>query len=358
MGAGSTGNAMMDAGVQFAGGAQAGARGIGDTGLTKGAYSVTEQRDRTQAQQMADRDARAMSARAAERGEDREFTIQRDEAAREQAENMARLQARLQAGNRPPTAPQLTQGNDGFMYRYDNGRMVRVPIEGMPSGGGDAGRSVEIPATGPRRDAVRPQAPGDTMFRGMGLTPAPQRQAPAPSFDGGGEARGPFGKAPSTGPKTEGQLNADAFATRMESTAKVLDAFELAGGDPVPPFMTRVQGAIPFGGNELRNRNTSKEQQLYRAAQDDWVRAKLRKESGAVIGEDEMADERTTYFKQPGDDPETVAYKRTLRATATQMMRKMSGSTAEGDLAAKIAEARANGYSDADIQAYLTGVRP
>jgi hypothetical protein len=40
----------------------------------------------------------------------------------------------------------------------------------------------------------------------------------------------------------------------------------------------------------------SPEQQKYKQAADNWIRANLRKESGAVIGADEMAAEYATYF--------------------------------------------------------------
>ena len=62
-----------------------------------------------------------------------------------------------------------------------------------------------------------------------------------------------------------------------------------------------------------------------KALQDDWIRAKLRKESGAVIGAEEMEDERATYFPAPGDGPETIAIKKRARDEATKGMVAESG---------------------------------
>jgi hypothetical protein len=254
------------------------------------------------------------------------------------------------------------------MYRYDNGRMVRVPIDGMPSaGGGDAGRSVEIPAVGPRRDAVRPPAPGDTMFRGMGLQTAPRPQSPAPSLRPP-EPRGPFGKAPAEEsglPSTDGGRIAYGFLTRMESANPILDDLERQG-IAAPSWVARAKGALPFVGAQLKNNELTEMEQEYWVNAQDWVRAKLRKESGAVIGEQEMADEVATYFPMPGDKPPTIERKRQLRKIATAGMAASAGQirdvgTLESDFPGKRAEitqARQEGYTDDQIRSFLSGGRP
>jgi hypothetical protein len=69
---------------------------------------------------------------------------------------------------------------------------------------------------------------------------------------------------------------------------------------------------IPIVGNYMVDPNA----QVYRQAQEDWVRAKLRKESGAVIADEEMAKEIETYFPQPGDSQETIEAKGRARKIA------------------------------------------
>jgi hypothetical protein len=69
----------------------------------------------------------------------------------------------------------------------------------------------------------------------------------------------------------------------------------------------------------------SPETQKYEQAAQDWVRAKLRKESGAVIGEQEARNEYATYFPMVGDTPEKIAQKAEARRVATLAMKKAAG---------------------------------
>lgn len=78
----------------------------------------------------------------------------------------------------------------------------------------------------------------------------------------------------------------------------------------------------------VANLSRSPERQKYRQAQEDWVRAKLRKESGAVIADDEMEREIKTYFPQIGDKPGVVAQKAAARATAIKAMTQSAGRAA------------------------------
>jgi hypothetical protein len=68
----------------------------------------------------------------------------------------------------------------------------------------------------------------------------------------------------------------------------------------------------------------------YKQAAMDWVRAKLRKESGAVIGDVEAEDEYDVYFPEPLDPPEMLAQKARARKTAEDAM-MMSSSRAWTD---------------------------
>jgi hypothetical protein len=86
----------------------------------------------------------------------------------------------------------------------------------------------------------------------------------------------------------------------------------------------KAADSLPFG-NFLK----SNEGQQYRQAQEDWVRAKLRKESGASIGDQEMEREITTYFPQPGDSSETQAQKTAARKTAIENMVNQSAGAFE-----------------------------
>jgi hypothetical protein len=65
--------------------------------------------------------------------------------------------------------------------------------------------------------------------------------------------------------------------------------------------------------------------QKFEQAANDWIRAKLRKESGAAIGKDEMESEFRTYFPMVGDSAEVIAQKAEARRVATDAMRLNAG---------------------------------
>ena len=56
-----------------------------------------------------------------------------------------------------------------------------------------------------------------------------------------------------------------------------------------------------------------------------WLRAKLRDESGAVIGKGESSDEYQTYFPVMGDTAETIKQKALLRDVAEREMLLKAG---------------------------------
>ena len=118
----------------------------------------------------------------------------------------------------------------------------------------------------------------------------------------------------------EHMLKSGGFYDRMSNVNTILDTHKVNYPDFDPTSIMSKLGSIP-GGNYIM----STEMQQYKNASDEWIRAKLRKESGAVIGADEMQTEYETYFPQPGDSAETIKQKTQLRDEATKSMRKMSG---------------------------------
>jgi len=117
---------------------------------------------------------------------------------------------------------------------------------------------------------------------------------------------------------TQGQATAGSYATRMAEAEKRLSSVE--GYDPTN-ITDNTLGNIPLIGNYAK----SSQGRQYSQSQKDWVRAKLRKESGAVIGADEEKGEIETYFPQPGDDAETIEQKRIARMIATNNMIREAG---------------------------------
>lgn len=147
---------------------------------------------------------------------------------------------------------------------------------------------------------------------------------------------------------TESQ--AAGFAGRMNDASGILASIEQSEEfRGVPELMwSRSPRTLP------------EQWQRYRQAGENWIRANLRRESGAVIGEDEMAAEFRVYMPQPGDSSEVIAQKANSRARAEQAMRAQSrGAYAEYGLdrppalGSNQGRTRADFASDAEYDAYL-----
>lgn len=120
---------------------------------------------------------------------------------------------------------------------------------------------------------------------------------------------------------TEGERKAAGYLGRMEAAEEIIGGLAGQGNDRIG-LGERALNAIPFMPESFAL-SAGSEQLLQ--AQRDWVRAKLRLESGAVIGDEEMREEIKTYFPQPGDSPEVVAQKAKSRQQAMEQVRTVSG---------------------------------
>ncbi len=126
-----------------------------------------------------------------------------------------------------------------------------------------------------------------------------------------------------TGNPTEGERGAANYFDRMQAAERLLDPNFIP---TVPQFMaSRKQMEGGPLSSSIANKFLDERTQKYYQAAADWVRAKLRKESGAAIGVQEMEQEIKTYFPLPGDTPAVVAQKAAARQQAIQGMRGMGG---------------------------------
>jgi hypothetical protein len=132
------------------------------------------------------------------------------------------------------------------------------------------------------------------------------------------------------GKTTEGERNAAGFYQRMVNATEELKALTDTGYDP-NNLRDRVGAGIdniPLVGGAIapigRAATTAKGQQYQQAAM-NWIRANLRKESGAAIGVKEADDEYKNYFPVLGDSPEVIAQKARNRAVVEQAMRSAAG---------------------------------
>lgn len=131
------------------------------------------------------------------------------------------------------------------------------------------------------------------------------------------------------------QLQAASFADRMAKSEGLLQPFEEVDPTtnlPKTDLINNTSSAlekIPLAGKYLANKTLSTDQQLYKNAADEWIRAKLRKESGAAIGNDEMDKEYRTYFPMPGDSVKVIQQKASLRKNNTASMIKQASGAYE-----------------------------
>lgn len=129
--------------------------------------------------------------------------------------------------------------------------------------------------------------------------------------------------APTKAPN-ENQSKAAGFAARMDNAEGIFTA-NPAG---LETYTTQIAGAVPKVGDSARRASQTPEQQKYDQAKEDWIRAVLRKESGASISDPERAGQERTYFPQPGDGPEVVKQKAIARQIVMEAMRKEAGPAA------------------------------
>ena len=144
-------------------------------------------------------------------------------------------------------------------------------------------------------------------------------QAAAPSSNAQPSGEKVVSRGLPTKPTGE-EIKASGFAARMESVSPLLDELE-AGANK--PFISQPQfliGELPQG-KFLQRKSMTPEQQQYATAAREWIRAKLRKESGAAIPAEEMQEEYETYFPMPGDTPARIKLKSDLRKKNTLEMR-------------------------------------
>lgn len=150
-------------------------------------------------------------------------------------------------------------------------------------------------------------------------------------------ATGAGGKPVGSPKLNELQGKATGFASRMRDAEKTLGQLE----DKVAPSQVAIAGYksefpnwLPGGqilgagitaANRTLNPYVTEEAMKYQQAQENWVTANLRLESGAVIGPEEMQKEIQKYFPQPGDPKSLRDQKKAARAVAQRAVTAQAG---------------------------------
>ena len=121
----------------------------------------------------------------------------------------------------------------------------------------------------------------------------------------------------------------DGFAKRMQASEAVMsELFNVQAkdekGEVIPPEVVATSSFDPTDRIRLGIPDSIKspERKRFEGAQDNWIAALLRRESGAAIAEDEYVNARKQYFPAQGDNGKVLLDKANLRRIA---MENMSG---------------------------------
>jgi hypothetical protein len=167
----------------------------------------------------------------------------------------------------------------------------------------------------------------------------------------GASAEAPTPKLTKPVATSEGERNAAGFYERAKMTGAEINRLEDEGG-ALPSAGTDIAG---FLGDYAESKAMSEKQQTYKTAAMAWIRAKLRKESGAAIADSEAASEYKTYFPVPGDSPARIAFKRRLRTQAEQELQTSAGRALPGEITepGSVVNGQVIGGGSAAYQEYL-----
>ena len=175
---------------------------------------------------------------------------------------------------------------------------------------------------------------------GLVYVPKAPTGAAVPVMTEGGKPLEGAGSKP-----TEDQSKSAGFAFRMKQSTEIFNQPVIgADGKPIldpktnkpvtleqavgqPNYYQSIMRNIPSAGltTGIANISESGLRQQYRQAQQNWVTANLRPESGAVIGVDEMDKEIIKYFPQVSDTKETIEQKARARRDTELAMTVRAG---------------------------------
>ncbi len=202
------------------------------------------------------------------------------------------MNALLQQSFAGPKERKMVQGADGYQYYADTGERVLPGVQATPK---DTRTTLQK-----NYDAAVAQGFQGTIF----------------DYE---KAMAQAGASQTNVNMNTDQSKAAGFADRMMQSEQILQQTEQAGLS----MMDRQAAGIPVIGNYL----TSDEFKSFEQAKRDFVNAVLRRESGAVISQQEFDNADKQYFPQPGDSPQVIAQKRRNRQVAIDGIARAAGPT-------------------------------
>jgi muramidase (phage lysozyme) len=216
---------------------------------------------------------------------------------------------------RNPQAQPLINAGGGSIYNPNNGSWLTAPgadQEKIP----EAIRALEIRA---ERAGLKPGTPEYNEFMingGRGGTSLQVGPDGTVQFQQGGAAK----------PLTESQSKLTLFQSLQTETQPVLLDLEKQFN---PANLTDAAArSTPIAGNFFK----SGQGQIYDSAATAWAEGALRIATGAAATPEEMERTKRAYFAQPGDTPDTIAFKAQMREMYNRSINRSLGKASEGSL--------------------------
>ena len=244
----------------------------------------------------------------------------------------AQMAAQQQAGQRADRGMDLAEARFGF--DVDQANQPAPPEKPVVVGGRlvmpSSGKVVyEAPPDAPKPQGPMTLSPGSRLVdpsTGRLIASAPTAgPAPKPTmadelkeFEEKEKIKARYGGSK---PSLGAEKNALNYFNRMLEAERNARAVE----DDVSAWDTAMSGNIPLMPEFAENLLKSDKGQKYTQAQRMFTEARLRKESGAAIPENEFANDRRMNFKAVGDKAETLAQKRKARLTTMRGIGQTAG---------------------------------
>jgi hypothetical protein len=130
-------------------------------------------------------------------------------------------------------------------------------------------------------------------------------------------------------PPTQNQQEAAGFWNMMGKAGETLVKYE---SDENKLNLIKP-GLVASNWPSIEDAMATPERRSYLNAAKAWIRAKLRRESGAAISNQEYIDEYSTYFPTYYDTPEIIRQKAAFRKVAESSMLQSAGRAANGQRA-------------------------
>ena len=215
---------------------------------------------------------------------------------------------------RQPQRETLINAGDGRLYDPNSGQWITAPGTGekVP----DAVRALEIRA---ERAGLQPGTPEYNEFMinggrgGMSLQVGPDGTV---QFQQGGAAK----------PLTESQSKLTLFQSLQTETQPVL--LDLETQFNPANISDAAARSTPIAGNFFK----SEQGQIYDSAATAWAEGALRIATGAAATPEEMERTKRAYFAQPGDTPNTIAFKAQMREMYNRSIQRSLSKEANGSL--------------------------